>query len=176
MEAAALAALVEAARAGDERAMGELVRATQDRLFRFVFLLGADRALANDLCQDAYLYALEHLSELREPAALQGWLSTIARNKFLDHVKSPRHSASAPLEAAPELPAPDLETVQQVRQALSKLDAEDRSLILLVDLEGHSYGEAAELLGISEAALTSRLRRARAAFHALYFPEGDRNG
>jgi RNA polymerase sigma-70 factor (ECF subfamily) len=56
----------------------------------------------------------------------------------------------------------------EIAEVLGKLEPEARIAILLVDMEGHSYTEAAEIIGISESALRSRLHRARQAFIGEY--------
>jgi len=61
---------------------------------------------------------------------------------------------------------PDL--VLEIRAALATLDLENRVLLLLIDQQGHSYKEAAEILGLSEAAVTSRIHRVRRALMEAY--------
>lgn len=168
-----LEARVRAAQNGDEAALTSLIEETQTRLFRFLFLRGADSALASDLCQDTYLYAFEHLAELREPGAFMRWLFQIARHKFLDHRRSPRNQAYDDAAALGTLFPQDAELTTRIRQAMGRLEEPDREVVLLIDLEGYSYGEAAEIIGVSEAAVTSRLRRARASFNK-YFNAPDR--
>lgn len=166
---------VRAARAGDDAALGKLVRATQDRLFRFLVLQGCDRALAADVLQESYLYAFEHLGDLAKPEAFLSWVFRIAKHKFLDHRRSPRNASHLQPEALDTmgLSTPDRELAQGVRETLAQLPEEARTVLLLVDVEGYSYAEAAEILEVSEAAATSRLRRARAAFQEKYRGDTD---
>ena len=58
--------------------------------------------------------------------------------------------------------------VLEIRAALAALDLESRVLLLLIDQQGHSYQEAAGILGLSEGAVTSRIHRARKAFLEVY--------
>ena len=171
-----LAALVREAQAGDEAALPKLIAATEERLYRFLLFLSGDSQLANDLGQDTYLYAFEQLAKISEPQAFLHWLFKVARNKFLDHKKSPRNRPTTPVET---LDSPDLqhspekrELVIQVRKAFGTLDPDERLVLCLVDIEGYTLAEAAKFIGISEAALTSRVRRARARFHKEYFGGG----
>ena len=67
---------------------------------------------------------------------------------------------------APAEPMPDL--VLQIRSALARLDPESQVLLLLIDQQGYSYKEASEILGITQAAVTSRIHRVRRAFWKAY--------
>lgn len=165
---------LQRARRGDEEAMGRLVEETQRPLFRFLVFLCGDRTLAQDICQDTYVYALEHLGELRQPAAFRRWLYQIARHKLLDHRKLRANQPHRELEEETD-PGPsgagDQELTLQIQRVLGDLEEADRIVLLLVDMEGHSYTEASEIIGISESAVRSRLHRARKAFGVRYFKE-----
>jgi len=163
--------LVEKAKTGNEKALSELISRTSTPVFRFLIYLGASRELANDLVQETFLYALENLKSLKKEAAFPKWVFLIARNKFLDHKRSPRNQGHASLDSIAELPqltSQQRELHVQASQVLAQLGEEDRALLLLVDLEGHSYAEAAETLKISESAVVSRLYRARQRFQQLF--------
>lgn len=165
-----LEALVTRAKAGDEGAFSDLVRLTKNRLYRFLFFLSQDAALANDLSQDSYLYALEHLKSLQEPAAFPRWLFLIAKNRFLDYRRSPRNKPYDDVaDLDPEFAGGDRELALQTKEVLAQLPEAERFVLLTVDLEGFSYAEASEIIGISEAAVRSRLHRARTAFYKIYF-------
>ncbi len=170
-EIEAIEQLVKKAKAGDEPAMSELIRRTNLAVFRFLLYLGGSRELANDLAQETYLYALENLGSLKKEGAFPKWLFLIAKNKFFDHKRSPRNQAHASLESVAELPGfttDQRELHFQANEVLAKMSEEDRVLLLLVDLEGHSYAEAAVVVGISESAVVSRLYRARQKFQQLF--------
>lgn len=158
---------VRRAQEGDERALAFLIEATQERLYRFFLYLSANPQLSADLTQDTFIKVLENLHTLREPAGFVSWLLKTGKNLFLDHVRSPRSQEHAELESAPESElavSRDLDLVVRIHRALERLEPEDRLVLLLVDLEEHSYAEAAKILGISENAVRSRLHRARQAF------------
>ena len=160
---AEIAKLVVAAQAGKEAAFGSLVRATQDDLFRFLMFLVGNRQLAQDIAQDAYIKAIENLASLREPGAFLGWLFRLAKNLYLDHVRSPKNAEALDVQELVDLAAePDqAEAMLEIRDLLEPLTPEDRYGFLLVYLQGYSYAEAATLVGISENAMRSRLHRAR---------------
>jgi RNA polymerase sigma-70 factor (ECF subfamily) len=177
---------VLAAQAGDLAAYGELIELTQDRLMRFSVLLAGNRELAQDLCQEVYVKLFDALKKLKEPEKFNSWLFRVTKNLFIDNYRSemPTESLTDDEEfkgskldriqaeqAGGEPPASASDTVIQVRDALNTLGSEDRVLILLVDMEGHSYQEAAEIIGISENSARSRLHRARKKFLNIYNAE-----
>jgi RNA polymerase sigma-70 factor (ECF subfamily) len=173
--------LVIAARKGDQAAISELVEAAQPRLYRFCFYLCGNKPKAEDLCQEAFIKALSNLKKIKEPARFLSWLFRSTKNHFLDEVKAARNRESESIDspdeeggsAATRSEALKLDARQEgmvaVQEALSKLAQEDRFVLLLVDMEERSYQEAAEIIGISEAAVRSRLHRARKAFEELFF-------
>lgn len=151
--------LVAAALRHEETAKSELIRMTQAPLFKFCILLGNSREIAEDLCQDVYIKAFRNLDQLKKPEAFLGWLYQIAKNLFLDHKRSERPTT----HLVPDRESTDStsETIFQLRQLLSQFETEDRYLILLIELEGQSYKEAAELISTSEDAVRSRIHRLR---------------
>jgi len=165
-----LAALVNRSKSGDESAMAELISRTKNSLFRFLLFLCQDANLAQDLCQDTYVYVLQHIGSLKKESSFQTWLFLIAKNKLFDHRRSRKNQPHSEIESAfRELSAPSRELLIQTREVFSQLSEEDRLVLLLIDLEGRSYAEASEVIGISEPALVSRLHRARCRFHELFF-------
>lgn len=173
-----LASQVLLAQKGESAAFSFLIRSTQDRLFRFCLYLCHDRALAQDLCQEAFVRAFEKISSLKESDRFLSWLFKMARNLYLDYVKSPQNSKLAtamPLEevledtvSASTPPSSDPTVTIQIQQALAGLEPEDRMILLLVDLEEHTYSEAAGIVGISESNLRFKLHHIRKAFAARY--------
>lgn len=160
--------VVRKAQAGDEAATRILIESSQDRLFRFCMYLAGNPELAQDICQDTYLKVLEKLGSLQDPNAFMSWLFRAAKNRFLDHLKSRKAADERTLEDLPEsvLPSstPEYENVLEVRRVMAMLDPDERVVLLLIDLEGYSYGQAAETTGDSESAIRSRLHRARQSF------------
>ncbi len=154
------------AQKGQESALSYLIENTQTELFRFTFYLTGNNQLAHDLCQDTYIKVLEKIRDLKEPERFKSWLFKMAKNLYLDNIKSSKNKGHTSLESAlPDLTSnEDKQKVLEIRQALSHLETDERIPLLLVDLEGHSYEEAAQIIGISEDALRSRLHRARQTF------------
>lgn len=164
------AALVGSAQGGDERALAALIELTQDKLFRFCFMLGRNKEGAEDLCQEVYLKAFRSLAKIKNPAAFPSWLYQIAKNLFIDL----KRAETEPLEPEDESTSPNYETALHVREVLSHFETEDRVLLLLVELEGQSYKEAAETLETTEDAVRSKLHRLRQIF-LKKFDSGETN-
>lgn len=161
---------------GDAEAISWLVERMQDRVFRFCFHLCGEKGMAEDLCQETLVKSFKQIARLKEPDRFVSWVLSIARNHFLDEVRRPGHTHEV-LERRDEdtppseAPADDhfpQDSSLEVREALQKLKPEDRLLLILVDIEENSYLEAAEIIGISESAVRSRLHRARSAFLKIF--------
>lgn len=158
--------LVRAVTAGDKAAARELVEKTQKRLFKFCLVLCGDAVRAEDLAQEAFLKALSSLQKLKNPDAFPDWLFRITRHLYIDEVRKQREVGGDADEV--QAPAPELLDIVAVHQTLSQFEAEDRWLLALVDMENYSYREAAEILGISEDAVRTRIFRIRKAFIEKY--------
>lgn len=162
-----LSAIIVAAKAGDQKAFGQLIEATQNRLFRFCVTLTADKSLAEDLCQEAYLKVFSRLGDLEKPDAFIDWLFRITKNIFLDQMRSPVAKETSLDEQTLEMQRAedrDWAEILSIHQAMSQFEPEDRWLLMLVDLEERSYSEAGDIMGISEDAVRSRLFRLRKIF------------
>lgn len=163
-----------AARLGDPAAMEALCRRIQARLYRFSLLLTGNPESAKDLSQEAYMRVIEHLGTLQDPNVFVGWLYQITRNCFLGRVrrlKNQPHVDIAKLGEALFSYAPKPEVAIQIEQLFTKATPQDRLLVLLVYLEGHSYAEAAIVTGLSEPAVKARLFRLRRLFRADFLTD-----
>lgn len=161
-----LADTVTAAAAGDQAAVKQLVEAVQNRLYKFCLVLYGDPSRAEDLSQEALLKALGSLNKLKQPAAFMDWLFRMTRNIYIDEVRRRRREDPTENEILDQHAAhtPEVADILAVHRVLSHFEAEDRWLLVLVDMEDYSYGAAAEVLGISESAVKSRLFRLRKEF------------
>ena len=161
-----LALWVQAAQKGDQQAMAALIENSQNSLFKFCLFLCSRAELAEDLCQEAFLRAFLNINNLKNPQAFQGWLFQCARNAFLDFVKSPKNKGHDEISDLPhnDLNAEDYQTSFEVRKTLQALDPEERVLLVLIDIQGFSYAEAAKITGLSEPGMPSRLHRIRLNF------------
>jgi RNA polymerase sigma-70 factor, ECF subfamily len=159
---------------GDPAAFGELYRRHRDRLWAVAVRTLADREEAADALQDALLSAHRAAARFRGDSAVTTWLHRIVVNSCLDRIRRRKAQPTVPLpEEGPawgaELAAPavDHDTVLVVRQALAQLPVDQRTAIVLVDLQGYSVAEVAAILEIAEGTVKSRCARGRARLAML---------
>jgi RNA polymerase sigma-70 factor (ECF subfamily) len=131
----------------------------------------ADRA--DDLVQDCLERAIRKRSLWQPTGSLKGWLFRILLNLYRNELRTSRRRGDhVPVETLLVEPAvapaqPGRIALAEVSRAIDTLAAEQREALLLVVLEGMSYAEAAEAIGVPIGTLMSRLGRARAALRAL---------
>jgi RNA polymerase sigma-70 factor (ECF subfamily) len=151
----------------------ELVHQYDRRLRALAFRLLGDSDRMDDALQDAYLKAFRAFPGFRSEASVGTWLYRIVYNTCIDEM---RRSARANLVPIPDIPDPvpgsdPAEVVlraEDLSTALRELGDQDRALVLLVDADGLSYREAAEVLDLPLGTVASRLHRTRAALrHSL---------
>jgi RNA polymerase sigma-70 factor (ECF subfamily) len=164
--------LLQAHVAGDPDAFGILFRRHQDRLWAVALRTLADREEAADALQDALLSAHRAAARFRGDSAVTTWLHRIVVNACLDRLRRHRAHPTVPLPEdqpgrEPVAPAADHDTVLAVRAALAELATDQRTAIVLVDLQGYSVAEAAEILEVAEGTVKSRCARGRARLALL---------
>lgn len=142
------------------------------RLYRIAYAWTHNPALADDLVQETLTKALTKSAQLRDPAAGDAWLFSILANCYYDYFRRDRATediASVELthEASPEVESSEQEIARKVRTAVARLPDAQRQTVTLVDLEGFSYTEVAQILGVPIGTVMSRLCRARAALKAM---------
>lgn len=134
-------------------------------LFRFVYWLCRDRALAEDVVQETLLRAWRSLDSLGDEKAARPWLLTIARRELarvFERKRLPLVDLDVANEAEPgALAVNDQHEVEEMRSAILKLDVIHREPLVLQVLMGYSTEEIAQHLEISVAAVLTRLFRAR---------------
>ena len=185
-------ALLQAARSGDEHALEQLIEQHQDRIYRFGMKMCRHPQDAEDVLQDTLLTMARSIQDFRGASSLSTWLYTVARSVCIKKRRkskfAPTQEVSLEQDAAGEAHAhahpgrSPFEAalgneVQQVLQdAIHGLDPDQREVLVLRDVEGLRASEVSEVLGISVAAVKSRLHRARASVRAAVAPTlGDRS-
>lgn len=142
-------------------------------LRRYALLLSGDAADADDLVQECLLKVIAHTKAWRPVRDLRAYLFTTLHNVFVDgHRRRRTRSTEVPIETVlADLVAPPRQTkwmeVRDMVSALGQLSPEQREVVLLVGLEGMSYLEAANVLGIPVGTVMSRLSRGREALRRL---------
>ena len=144
------------------------LEAHRARLYRIAYAWTHSPALADDLVQETLTKALTKSSQLRDPAASSAWLYSIMANCYTDHFRRQRATEELDEEtlthdATPEHESDRQQVIGRVRAAITKLSEGQRQVVTLVDLEGFSYIEVAQILAIPIGTVMSRLCRARMA-------------
>ena len=140
-------------------AMDALVRALTPYVGRICGSIALDRG--DDAMQETFIAVLRNIRDLREPAAVRGWVRSIAVRE------SVREARAGDVVAEPvDRPAPDIDLTDavDVRAALAELSPEHRAVLVLRDMDGLGEAEVAALLRIPEGTVKSRLHRARREF------------
>lgn len=141
------------------------------RMRRFCRALTANAADADDLVQDTLERALTRQEQWRAGTRLDSWVFRIAQNLWIDRTRSRRvRGEVSDEETLLAVPGIDGRTASMARhhlrtiaEAMAAMSEEHRVVIGLVLIEGYSYREAADILGLPEGTITSRLFRARSA-------------
>jgi RNA polymerase sigma-70 factor (ECF subfamily) len=161
------------------------MRRHNQRLFRLAFALVGDEAEAEDVLQDSYVRAYEHLATFEGRSGIGIWLARIVRNQAIDHlrVRQARQAAIAleaelpprpdgadgylerapapPHRASVELDRSREEVRAMLQQAIATLAPHFRAVFMLREVEGMSVEDTAAYLGIPAATVKSRDHRAR---------------
>ncbi|MEE6177652.1 RNA polymerase sigma factor SigC [Mycobacterium sp. 050134] len=158
--------LAKLAGRGDRAALSEFVRATQRDVWRLVAYL-ADPGSADDLTQETFLRAIGALPRFAGRSSARTWLLSIARRVVVDQIRydtsRPRLAFVADVDDAfgHGRRGSRIENVVEIRVLLDGLDAKRREALVLTQLLGLSYAEAAEVCGCPIGTVRSRVARAR---------------
>jgi RNA polymerase sigma factor (sigma-70 family) len=146
------------------RALDDLYREHGAAVFRYALAVLGNRADAEDVTQTTFLNAYRSLEQGVRPRKPANWLLTIASNTIKQRFrqeKSRPHQVELDDQVAGSSPEDDGPTVGEVLTALSKIPPQQRQAIVLREFEGRSYGEIADILGVTTSALETLLFRAR---------------
>ncbi len=160
--------LVALFRAGDDGAFGVIHDRYRQRLFAYSRqMLGGSRQDAEDALQDVFLRAYSSLRGNDRPVSLRAWLYRVAHNRCIDHLRRPVPPAIDVFETSRKPlhdPISESERREDLRQLIAdvrRLPDQQRSALLMRELDGMSYAELGEALGVSLQAVKSLLVRAR---------------
>jgi RNA polymerase sigma-70 factor (ECF subfamily) len=173
---------------GDSGAWAELVRTHHRRVYGLCYRFTGNPADAEDLTQDVFLKIYSNLASFdTNRGSLQVWITTMTRNLLVDNFRRTRNQrATSSLddgwESAEELkpldrltargPSPlesaaQKELAKMVQDALAKVSVELREAVILRDLQDLDYKDIAQVLGIPEGTVKSRISRGRAELARL---------
>ncbi|MEX2394539.1 MAG: sigma-70 family RNA polymerase sigma factor [Actinomycetota bacterium] len=152
---------IRSAASGDADAFEELVRNYQAHVWRFLRHLVGDPQLAEDVAQEAFLRVYQKLDTFRFRSKFSTWVFQTAHNAGVDAIRArtrrERLLRSAPLPAQSSDPYARVE----VRAALASLSPKLRGAVVLVEVFGFGYREAAAILDVPEGTVKSRVFQAR---------------
>ena len=176
--------LIAASKDGDSAALDTLVRIHQDRVYGFAMRMCRNVEDAKDILQETFLGMVRSLREFREESKFSTWLYRIAANACLKKRRRGVHDPTPEQELSLDelMPRPDAngrkpeiadwsddaerallrgELSGRMEAAIDKLPKEYKIVLVLRDVEGLSAEETAQAVGLSVAAVKSRLHRAR---------------
>ena len=167
------AALLRAHVDGDPDAFAELVVRHQDRMWAIALRIMQNKEDAADALQDAYISAFRRAGSYRGDAQVTTWLHRVVVNACLDRLRAMRVRETEPFpenldrwrRLGNTMTKDPIEIKQQrslVAAALGTLNADQRAALVLVDMEGYSVEETAQILGCAPGTVKSRCARGRA--------------
>ena len=157
-------------RSGEREAFAVLVDRYGSMAYTVAYRLVGDADAANDLAQEGFIAAYQNLRQFRAGSRFSTWLCSIVLNRCRDHLRAAKRMTA--LDAVPDLranygkdpaeAASTEETHSSLQRALDELPPEYREVLVLKHIEGRSYAELSEMLGMPVGALKVRAHRGRA--------------
>lgn len=182
----ALERIVKLAASGNERAFEQLVSIYESAVYNMAMYTVKNRDDALDVSQEVFVKLWQSLPTFRGECSIKSYIMKLTKNASLDLMrkKSRRQSVSLTVEndkgEEAQLDLPDTsdeanpeqaylreERIRKVREGLLRLDDEQRQIIIMRDMNGMSYAEIADALGLNEGTVKSRLNRARSALKKI---------
>jgi RNA polymerase sigma-70 factor (ECF subfamily) len=156
---------------GDRRAFGELMARHERRVYGLCLRMLGSREDAEDATQEAFLAALRRAESFRREAAFSTWLFRIAINAATDQARRRGRARVLPLETGEVAetmpsgadPGDTVPNAVAVQAALRRVPEDFRAALVLCDLYGFAYTQAAEILEVPVGTVKSRLFRGRLA-------------
>ena len=152
----------------------------KDKLYRLALRVTLQRPEAEDVVQETLIRAWERREELGNVESVEAYLLTVCRNLAIDRREKKDNQNVSLGEEEMELPASDIspqerleyeERLRRVHELFSKLPERQRTVMQLRDIEGLSYRETAQAMGITEDVVRVTLHRARAAIRQAFEKE-----
>lgn len=177
--------LAQKAKEGDRQSFDILYQKYKKRILNYIYRMIGDRATAEELTQDAFLKAYINLKNYHERDTFSAWLYKIAGNLAKNELRSRQYRKAPSLDqplvvdeetirlmdtvvdesSKPDLIARSNELHEAIQKVLNSLSLEHRMILTLCNIQGLSYEEAGEILGVNVGTVASRLSRAREQFN-----------
>jgi RNA polymerase sigma-70 factor, ECF subfamily len=165
----------------DERAFRELVETHRDRVYNITFRMLGNRAEAEDVAQEVFISVFKTIDTFRLEAKFSTWLYRVAVNHCKNRIKylARRHdrdrdeidetthgtgvngTIGGPVPASPAKALESAQMEKLMQEAIANLDADQREVVVLRDVEDLSIEEICEITGLPDGTVKSRLHRAR---------------
>jgi RNA polymerase sigma-70 factor, ECF subfamily len=161
--------LIEAAKDGDAGAWNTLARTWLPQVVNWARRLGGPRVDPHDISQEVFIVVTKRIDRLYSPEKWSGWLYGITRNVVISHRRRAWFRRVIPgLDREPvskgrgaDVIAEMSERAQRVHEALDRIPDKQREVVVLCLLEGRSTAEAAEMIGVAQGTVKSRMKVAK---------------
>lgn len=157
--------LVLRAQTGDKRAFDELLESVQERLFRYIYRLVGERALAEDVTQEVFIIIYRKIGWLENPNVFRAWAYRIAsreafkrlkrEKRWTEQIRDEKILETIAVEPEEEIYAPDL--IKEVPKLIKDVSPASRAVLILHYLDELPLSEVAEILDVSVGTVKSRL-------------------
>jgi RNA polymerase sigma-70 factor (ECF subfamily) len=176
--------------AGDNTAMGLLITKYQDQVYNTILKICQNQNDALELTQDTFVKVIENIGSFKGSSRLFTWIYRIAVNLTLNYCKRKMHISAESLDddqsgnlsgrkalkeyladktaSDPAMRVENAELAELASQALRSLNDEQRTVIILRDIDGLGYSEIAEILELEIGTVKSRISRAREALRTIF--------
>jgi len=179
------AALVERLKDGDTKALDDLFRRHRDAAYGIAYRLVGSREDALDVVQEAFIHVMRGIKGFRGQSSFRTWLYRIVTHAALDYRRyrshrraesldaenAPEPAAEGPTQRTPPEEAAEHDLRRAIDEALANISEKNRAALVLYAMEGMSYKEVAEVLGISVGTVMSRIFNARQRLRELLASE-----
>ena len=190
--------LIQKSQRGDMDAFEQLLLRYEKKVYTIAYKYMGNAEDASDLAQEALIKAYQSIGTFRGESSFGTWIGRITANKCLDYLRKRKklqttsldeelelEEGSVQKEIVSERDTPEQHTIRQetvhyVQQKLQQMKEEYRMVLVLRELEGHSYEDIADMLNCSLGTVKSRISRARNYLKELVLAdqhkEGSQNG
>jgi RNA polymerase sigma-70 factor (ECF subfamily) len=169
-------ALVMLATHGDSSAYGELVRRRQSSIRNLLRRLCHNRALADDIAQQAFFDGWQLIRGLKSRAAVNAWLRKLAVNRWLQHLRSAKPEAELDGDLRTEASHHRINEQLDLDAALAQLKPDVRLCVVLAYSEGLSHSEVSQTVSLPLGTVKSHIARGAARLRELLREYGERDG
>lgn len=157
---------------GDQQAFAELIHLYQEPVWRFLNHLLGDRHAAEDATQETFIRVHNKLHTFEARSKFSSWVFQIARNTGLDIIRKQQRRPALSNRPAQDAPLPGgPATATEISAALAALPVAQREAILIIEVLGYTYREAAQITGVAEGTFKSRVHHGRVALTEWFNPQ-----